>query len=485
MNLRLFFGVALLTITTRALLGCAGKALQEPNAYGAGGAGGGTDHGGQPSAGYGGVSNSGVNDAGAGYGGVSNGGVSNGGAGYGGAGYGGMGDGGEAGSGVIGDGGVGGDAANEASLTPSAWDVILTANFTQGSDPAPAPFAASLYLGNVSRLSRDGKQSLFSLTQKSGLSASVITPPSGLRFSLVDRLPETALVFRELSLRAFDDDQDGVLDRLEGSGSGQLEVSCGDCYYSKAVSVNVSGKPDQTPPGLRVPKNLAPIERLTITPTEAVHGSLTLTGSSVLPLDIDADSELFSLTVLPFSGKWKLSGVAQDFAELALDLSTAELTTMTDPGTFAQDGFETQPNATLAGASWIDVDSGLPIPSGGRALFLPPGSSAILHLKRTGAETKVTARVVDLSQASTIGAFLDFQAAVIGSTQRSQHVQVGETGTLATTHAIWTTASPPHSVEMTLMGDGSDVALRVAADACVGGPCLSPGALIVDDLKLE
>jgi len=467
------------------LLGCAGKALLEPDTHGAGGAGGGTGNAlaGTGSA-FGGTGSAGSPSAGNAS--TVNGGFANGGAdAVGGAG----------GEVVIGEGGEGG--VFEAPSLAGAWDVTVTAKYTQASDPPPAPFVLSLFcddLGKVvATLSKDGELSTFSL-QRTGGSGAVLTAPEwGVRLGLVGRAPETALVLAKgLTLNAFDDNADGVADRLEGGGDGSVEQSCGDCYYSKAVTLRLSGVRDRTPPTLQVPESVNPVDPLVIRPSEVLRtATLTLTGSSKLPIEPLTNNPTTSITytaisVLPFSRSWKITGEAADFAGLLLDLSKLKVTTVNDPGVFSQDGFETQPNGTLSGgAAWVDTGSGLPIPSGTRALFLPPGGSATLHLLRTNGPPQLSASVVNLSTANAERGILNFQAAVIGGRERFQQSSILQAGTLPTSHARWTQASVPTTVQVgTFVNDG-DVAVRLAAEACTDGPCLSPGALLIDDLKFQ
>lgn len=302
-------------------------------------------------------------------------------------------DGNVSGGGVAGEliggehGGIGGDGSTEPKwLIASAWDITVRAEYTDPTDP-PVEFALSLAVlddaGALSGiLSRDGQLSTFALTRESGARAQLDAPDSGVRFSVLGQYPTTALVLDTLALSAFDDDADGVADRLEGNGDGGIEVSCGDCYYRKAASVTLSGKPDRTPPKLNVPQDLNPISQLSVTTSEALKSAtLALTGSSAVALSADtavAPLSTFSASaVLPFSGAWKITGTGKDFAGQLLDLSAAQVTTIADPGVFAQDGFESAPNAVLSGAVVVDGSSGLPIPTGDRALYLAPGSSDV------------------------------------------------------------------------------------------------------------
>lgn len=469
-------------LSTSVLLGCAGKALIEPEAHGGGGASAGNRgvFGGASNA-LGGTANAGVGNDSSVNGGVANGGADA----FGGA----------AGAVVIGDGGEGGTA--QAPSLAGAWDLTVTAKFTQFSDPPPSPFVLSLFcdeIGNIaSTLSKDGELSMFTLGRLDGLHPTITRPDSGARLTLVGRAPDTALVLlKGLALDGFDDDGDGLADRLEGSGEGSLEQSCGDCTYSKAVALKLIGVRDRTPPSLQVPPSLNPIDPLLIRPSEALRtAALTLAGSNKLPIEASTNNPMTSITytansVLPFSRSWKITGHGEDFAGLPLDLSKLQVTTVADPGVFAQDGFEANPKGTLSGgAAWVDSSSGLPIPSGVGALFLPPGGSVTLHLLRTNGLPRLSAKVVNLSTAKTERGNLNFEAAVIGGRERFQKSSVLLAGTLATNHPTWTHASNPSAVSLDTFTNGTDIVVRLTAEACTGGPCPEPGALLVDDLEFE
>jgi hypothetical protein len=219
---------------------------------------------------------------------------------------------------------------------------------------------------------------------------------------------------------------------------------------------------------------------------------LSLAGSKAVPLSGSADhswqTSLSTSEVLPFSGAWAVTGIAQDFAGLPLDLS-GNFATLADPGIFAQDGFETAPNVTLVGAAEVvDQGSGLPIPNGQHALLLPPGTSATFHLKRATASTKsVSARLVDLGTANGSSTFTRFQSAVIGGTERIDEYPRSEETASPTSHATWTQATEPRTVQFVLKDAGEDVVVNIALPECgVDLFCGAPrGALLVDELKVE
>jgi hypothetical protein len=457
------WGALLITLT---LLGCAGRAQDGSNTLG--GSGGTAGASGGTAGASGGTAGAGAHD-----------------------------EGGEAGEIVIGEGGAGGSAPIDLHLLgASSWDVTVLAKYPEGILSDPAPILATLALqdmGNLAGLlSQRGQSSTFALTRDSGTRAQLAAPESGVRFSLVGAYPLTALTLQKLTLTAFDDDSDGTADRIEGSGEGTVEESCGDCYFTRSVTLTLSGKPDETPPKLTLPRALNPLSRVDVTVSEELKSaSLALTGTTVVPLAAqDGTGQLsafFNSTVLPFGGTWKITGHGQDYAGLPLDLSTATVTTIDDPGIFVQDGFESQPIAEVSSdVVWIDASSGLPIPSGSRALFVPPNDAAIFHLRRTNASSKVSVRVVGLlTGANSESAIPDFQAAVIGGTNRVRDHSAQLDAALATSHPTWTLASAPRTVELELTDTGTDAVVTLYPYSCSYFGCRRAGALIIDDLKFE
>jgi len=455
-------------LSASGLLGCAGKATDSGRAQGGEADGG---------------------DGGAGRGG------SVGGGGVGGANVGGRG--GQAGVELNVSGGLGGLGSTEPQLLlESAWDVSVAAQLTD--DPKSPPTVLELTLvvlddggALTGMLSRDGQVVTFPLARENGVRAGLGQTDSGLRVRVSGRYPLTGLTLKTLTLSAFDDDKDGIADRLVGTGAGALEESCGDCYYNKPVDVRLSGKPDRTPPNLAQLAPLNPIDVLTVSTSEALKSAtLALSGSSAVPLSADnALTPLITFStpaVLPFSGTWTITGAGQDFAGHMLDLSSTTFTTLADPGIFAQDGFETEPKAELSsGCKWVDASSGLPIPNGSRALLLPPGNVATFHLRRSAASSTVSARVVALGNGDDQGAWLQFETAVIDGQERSAEFSTLEVGTLSTSAADWSRASAAKTVQLPLKEPGSEVVVRLTAQACTGGPCPVPGAVLVDELKLE
>jgi hypothetical protein len=444
-------------LTTLTLLGCAGNAQDSSSAHAGSGGGGAGGEGGRLTAVCGAANTGG--DAGA------------------------AGD-----AGGAGEGGTGGAAPVEELLDTSAWDVTISVSYTQEPGPDLEPFQWSLALDDAAELtalfSRNGQADRLELTRDTGARAHSGSGFSWSVLGLSDAVLET------LQLSAFDDDSDGIADRLEGTGEGEVQEAVGDILFPHAAVFTLSGKIDRTPPTPQMPSTRSPLATVDIRMSEALKSaSLALTGTSTVPLTVSEgsiQSTRFSTpTVLPFGGSWQVTGEGKDFAGLPLDLNAATLKTLDDPGVFAQDGFETQPLATLGDeVKWIAASDGLPIPTGDHALFLSRGNGATFHLKRSDGNTKVSLNVVGLSKDVWRPTF-EVQSAVIGGTQRIE--LSGENKLTSTTsHPSWTNRSDVRTLQLELEDAGTDVVVQVYVPLCIATVgCPANGALVIDDLHLE
>ena len=459
-----------------ALLGCSGKVSDVSIAYGGGGA-----QGGDPGTVNGGNVNSGGLEVGGRAGQVGD--EIN----------------------VSGTGGSGGASDSTLLLTESSWDITVTATWVEPELDVDLPlFPLTLALRDEDQvvtgiLSRDGRASAFELIRQSGARVQLETKKdTSIPFWLGGDGSDGSLIalqLKTLTLTALDDDADGVADRLVGTGGGTIERSCGDCSYSNPVALKVSGTPDRTAPRLNLTHTpLNPLDEFRVSASEALlSGKLELGGIPLISRADDGNDAppiWFSTpVVLPFSGAWKMTGVGRDFVGQVLDLSTANVTTLVDPGVFAQDGFETAANVALTGeAAVVDASSGLPIPSGSHALLLPPGSAATFHLQRTATASKgtVSVRFVELSADEGWRPKIDFRAAVIGGKRRDGDGNGGgDIPSLPTTHAIWIKAAPAYIAQVVLNEMGGGIGVLIAANSLDIGPWLPPGALLIDELKLE
>lgn len=403
-------------------------------------------------------------------------------------------------------GGAGGTASTTARLTRGGWDVTTT--FTPmvvempgvSSTPGTLTFTLDL-LDDGDTLSAilgsDGNGVAFPLQRTSATRAALQTTlveplGGGLLSSLGGQI--LALNYDTLQLTASDSDADGVADQLTGMGTGSIQISCGDCEYSSPVDIQLAGTPDKTAPHLYVPVDtLDPLAAWTVSASEPLASAkLSLTGNSIVALPSTRDDatliEFGTQQVLPFSGTWQVTGSGYDFASNPLDLSQGQVTTLTDPGAFIQDGFESAVHAALSGdppATVVDASSGLPIPAGAHALLLPPAASATFHLTRQPGQSRLSFTVVELwGPGPNASAFGRFQAGVIGGTDRVTLDWTRSATINATTNAKWTRASAPAIASATITEAGADVVVVLVIQSSAE-PSPPPGALLIDDLTLQ
>jgi hypothetical protein len=291
-----------------------------------------------------------------------------------------------------------------------------------------------------------------------------------------------------------------VGENLEGTASGVVTPEMLSDYAQPAqdVELSFSGTLDATAPALAVPvEALNPITRLSMSASEALaSANVQLTGTSppvALTLSAaqqgDALTQLFTEQVLPFSGSWQLSGSAADFAGHPLALGQT-LTTLADPGIFAQDGFEGALNALLDAGATVSDDTATVKPiTGSHSLQIQDSHQATLHLKRSAAQQNLVFSAVEFyvpnQQVPASGTQFGGYAAVVGGTHRSS------LSWSFTVNSASTNQSNPTTVTVPLTDPGSDVVVNLMAPASTTGPYGPDGphyavpSLLIDDLHLE
>lgn len=170
-----------------------------------------------------------------------------------------------------------------------------------------------------------------------------------------------------------------------GDGQGAYSRTIGDLYYTTPFTAVLSGVVDRAPPVLALPTtNVHPLDFAWVSADEALPPATTA------ELRDDA-GQVLALTPVPASppvgvSAFSMPGRALAFARTyslgllpaAVDLAgnamatLPSITTLADPGLFAQDGFEGAINAYTTG-NFTVVDSAiLPVPSGNKAMSVAP-----------------------------------------------------------------------------------------------------------------
>ncbi len=297
--------------------------------------------------------------------------------------------------------------------------------------------------------------------------------------------------FDAKQLRAIDADGDGQFDRLEASGTGSASYLTGVPDEGTPLTFTLSGVPDKTAPTISGGSNESnPLDLISLTLSELLKtGELSLQGDPVIPLgSIDADdlpTRFESQQVLPFGHTWHLAGSGADYAGLPLNTNLT-VSTVKDPGIFAQDGFEGPVAALLTGgAQVIDPSYGVAM-TGSRALLIPPDGSATLHLaSSTHGKRKLTlhfSKLFEDANMSDSGSGL-LEVGAVGEAGPNSTALTVTGPTTPISLGQWHAASAPSTLMVPLENPADDEIVRVSTSSC-GGACPSV-ALVIDDLTLN
>ncbi|HYP77913.1 MAG TPA: hypothetical protein VER12_18205 [Polyangiaceae bacterium] len=406
---------------------------------------------------------------------------------------------------IISDAGAGGTGGDSVPLGESSWDTTLSLTVTKPVPNANVTCTAADFSLHFSpsgnRLKtisgRDGGVLTGELI-RSAQSSPLYTVGQALTVPTNSGCDLRSIELTELALQARDESGDGVADTIAGSGKARGTFILGDQGLTIEFSFTLQGVPDATQPSLLVPSNLHPLDGVLLRTTEPV--ALT---SSVSMTDVSASSTNHTLTgytasngafgsfssalILPFGSNWKLSTTGGDLANLPFDVAALPtLAVLADPGLFAQDGFESTPALNLSGGAKIVTSIGtLPAIEGSKSLFVPPGSSATLHLARPSGANSIRFTALSLTSMSGPGLDSGVVAGVIGGSMRVALTEAPpSTPTTATNDSNWMYAGPTQAVTLPLTEAGTDVVIRFAPPACQGF-CPPLRALLVDELRVE
>jgi hypothetical protein len=310
----------------------------------------------------------------------------------------------------------------------------------------------------------------------------------------------TQITVSGLTLQGKDTNGDGKPDTLSGTASGMAYSGGGDVVSVESIQVAFTGVPDVTAPNLLPPADpVSPLMGFVIPASEplAPSASFALAGSTNLALSAQpaygssGSAPITSLinwstnVLLPLSGQWQVQGAGQDLighplAELGI------LTTFTDPGMFAQDGFEGPLTAAIeSGTPAIVTGLGsVTAISGAHSLWIAPGDAVTFHLRRAAAENTVRFSARSFGRGGTPGFYADVRAGVIGGEQAAIASYPTVSGAVDTGDTTWPLATDVVLYTLPLNDAGTDVLLRVSPSLCTGF-CPPSVALLIDDVVLE
>lgn len=416
-----------------------------------------------------------------------------------------------AGGGVVsdgegGEGGEGGAAAASVPLGEGSWNTTLALTITKSVGTSSIKCTAAAFTLHLSPSGND-------LKAISGADGSVLvgglvgdtqskhtyTVSQALAVPTRGNCDLSSINITELTLQASDADGDGTADGITGKGKANGMMILGDQGFTVELSFTLEGVPDATKPSLLLPSNPHPLDGVLLRTSEpvALTSSVRLTstgtdGATQLLSGNTASDGAFgnfsSAVILPFGSSWKLSATGGDLANLPFDVAALPpLAVLADPGVFAQDGFESAPALTLTGEAKIVASVGsVSATTGTKSLFVPPDSSASLHLARASGTSSVRFSVRPLTKDSGgTASNLFAEAGVIGGSMRVRPAQsLVNTPSTTTSDGLWKYVGPKQDVTLPLTESGTDVAIRIAMPVC-RGICPTTQALLIDDLRVE
>jgi hypothetical protein len=280
---------------------------------------------------------------------------------------------------------------------------------------------------------------------------------------------------------------------IRGRGKANGQFIQGDVGYNVDLSFELSGSPDVKKPAFVPVTNHHPLDAISLAATEPVTSATTValgsaTGS--IPLSVSNPSGSLSLftspLVLPFGASFAVEATGNDLIGLPFASNLPPVTTLADPGLFAQDGFEAPPKALLSGdAQVVSAVGSVSAISGARSLFVPQLASATLHLARASGTSKLSFSARSFSPVSGFAQLAPpVQVAVVGGSTRVAPSSGAGTGTIATGDPKWAYAGEPQQVSLPLSESGSDVVVRIQPAFCAGF-CPIGQAVLIDDLRVE
>ncbi|HET9955251.1 MAG TPA: hypothetical protein VFQ61_12140, partial [Polyangiaceae bacterium] len=259
--------------------------------------------------------------------------------------------------GWAGAGGDWGDVGDYVALRESSWNVRLAMNVAPVSTyPVSCPKAEfTLHVKPVGD----------TLEVISGRNGSVMTgqllrtPRLETTYGLGDQLgfptrgecTFSTIGIKEIALWGWDENADGQADSIAGEGKAQAMFIMGDVGITVQMTFRLTGNPDTAPPTILPPSELHPLDGVMLTASEPLSlksgaGLNSETGAARVPLtanvtDDAAIGSFSSARILDFGSRWRVTANGSDLAGLPFDQAlTPSAVVLSDPGVFAQDGFE-------------------------------------------------------------------------------------------------------------------------------------------------
>jgi hypothetical protein len=295
----------------------------------------------------------------------------------------------------------------------------------------------------------------------------------------------------EVTVSPVDDDGDGIADGFAATLRGKTLGSRGGDVTSDPTDfvLALQGSRDETAPQLlplrQNPLRLHPLDDCSLWASEPLSADtrLSLVGEPELPLITLPRSRSTHGALLEFSAgrlgwfsrEWLLEIDGSDLSGKPLRESRT-IRTLSDPGVFAEDGFE---GPLLASGSFRAVEENAI--AGMQSLEPTTFEGVTLHLARNGRDT------VRFSVREERHAIDDQVESYVGLRARALVVGTQDIVTYAGPHGVFEGAGlgPVIEVELPLEAEGDDVIVHFDWDweACTGY-CETLG-LVIDELRME
>lgn len=404
------------------------------------------------------------------------------------------------------------DPDPEPPAVASSFDVTVTLAYPPGTELYGLTTSERLVL----RLDDAPNGSVTAVWGASLGSAGGTFERTGTSISLRDRVDlriasqepdsyDAGVAFESLSLDLIDGDEDGQVDRVEGTGSGTFSHVLGDVQFDHAFTVTLSGTPDDTPPELTIDGDttgLNVLERLRIVASEPLHPDTkavvryddTRIVLEPFPGDGTYVRSFATGVILPFGTELsiELDPAPRDLAGLASENVPTSARTMDGPGVFAEDGFEGDLAAVIKGAEVVFSVGALPAIAGTRSLLVEPGDTLTMRVPLTSGDTHLRYRVRVLyddsgyTGCSKIGLRAGFPGLDPAYDVFDISPSAPEEPREDTGDERWISAGPVTDVERALPpGATGQVIFDAHEEPFLPGPLCPDTALLIDELRAE